>query len=471
LSLFRLPATYADAAAFRDRLEEIDPALGCVDEATGAAGPMGQPLEHRGHNLANRWAIHPMEGWDGHTDGLPSEDTLRRWRNFGKSGAALIWGGEAFAVCPEGRANPNQLHRGSSDDVATGLRRLFEELRAGQAEAGLAHKQSLVGLQLTHSGRWSQPTPDGPAPLVLRRHPALDKRVGITDDTALLSDADLEALPAMYAECALMAQDAGFDFVDVKCCHGYLLHECLAARNRPGPYGGSFENRTRLFTDIVAAVRASCPGMEIGVRVSITDQIPGAEPADEEDSDEDGFGIASMDEPFAFLSLLQDMDIRLVNLTIGSPYYCPAVQRPAAFAPSDGTPPTSDPLLEVARHLRLMRQCKAAFENLVLVGTGYSYLQEHLARVAEYEVGAGHVDFVGLGRLVLAYPEYPIDHLAGRTPERKRICRTFSDCTTGPRNGMQSGCYPLDPVYNARAEARVIQAMRPTSNRKKGKPS
>jgi 2,4-dienoyl-CoA reductase-like NADH-dependent reductase (Old Yellow Enzyme family) len=481
MTSFRLPATYPTVDAFRARLQEIDPALNCADPRgdPGVGNPMAQAFEFEGRYLHNRWAVHPMEGWDATEDGQPTADTLRRWFHFGLSGAALVWGGEAFAVCPEGRANPNQLHLGSHPDPVAGLKSLVAELRRGQCLAdpgqrglssqpgdlgnalpdGLAKEQTLIGLQLTHSGRWARPTAGGPAPRTMFRHPFLDQRAGIDSDCALLTDSELENIPAQYANAASCAAEAGFDFVDIKCCHGYLLHESLAAVTRPGPYGGSFENRTRLFREIVQAVRSRVPDLHIGVRLSVSDELAGgfgADPADPLKVD--------LEEPFKFLHLLQEMGIRLVNQTLGSPYYCPHVQRPAAFAPSDGIPPTADPLESVAKHLQIARRCKAAFPDLIFVGTGYTYLQEFVAAVAEYEVGANHVDFVGLGRMMLSYPQLPADQLAGRPFARKKFCRTFSDCTTGPRNGMRSGCYPLDPEYRARPEAKIVRGLRPKAN-------
>ena len=86
------------------------------------------------------------------------------------------------------------------------------------------------------------------------------------------------------------------------------------------------------------------------------------------------------------------------------------------------------------------------------MSSGYSYLQEFLPHVAQACVREGWFDAVGLGRMVLSYPELPADVLAGRPLARKQICRTFSDCTTAPRNGLVSGCYPLDPFYRERPE-------------------
>ena len=444
MNSFAFPATFSDASQFLVRLKEIHPKFGCVTKLQGFNGPMAQNFPWKERMLANRWAIHPMEGWDGTADGLPTEDTLRRWTNFGRSGAALIWGGEAFAVIPEGRANPHQLHQGSHAEVLQGLQGLMAALRAGQKEAGLPPEQSYVGLQLTHSGRWARPRATQLSPRTMMRHDFLDDKVGIQDDSALLTDAELAALPQTYADAACLAEQAGFDFVDIKCCHGYLLHESLAAYNRPGPYGGSFENRTRLFCEIVHAVRQACPALDLGVRLSATDTLDG------------GFAEAS-----EFLSLLESLEISWVNLTQGSPYYCPYLQRPAAFPPSDGEPPKEDPLHAVWHHLQVTRALKQEHPTLIIVGTGYTYLQDYLSHVAEYEVGQSFVDFVGLGRMVLSYPEMPQDHLAGRPFQRKKICRTFSDCTTAPHNGMRSGCYPLDPGYRSREEAKKVRELRP----------
>ncbi|HBF22507.1 MAG TPA: NADH:flavin oxidoreductase [Planctomycetes bacterium] len=477
---FRLPASFADAVDFDARLKDIDPALGCDADLLDKTGPMGQSIQIGNKTLRNRFAIHPMEGWDGTHEGLPSEATLRRWRRFGLSGASLIWGGEAFAVVPEGRANPNQLHQGSSASAGDGLKGLLKELCIGREEAGVEQQDFFAGLQLTHSGRWSSPTKAGASPRIAYRHPTLDERAGVQSDEAILTDEEIAALPGKYAAAALLAAEAGFGFVDVKCCHGYLLHEFLSARSRPGPWGGDFEGRTRLFREIVAAVREAAPAIEIGVRLSVTDLFPfssGEEGRGEPDGLEKNlpyeaaFGLnpdnplqPDFAEPFRFISLLEKMGISLINLTVGSPYYCPHAQRPAAFPPSDGYQPPVDPLESVAAHLLAARACKEEFPHMIFVGSGYSYLQDWLPHVAQNEIREGHVDFVGLGRMVLSYPELPTDILAGRPLRKKQVCRTFSDCTTGPRNGMPSGCYPLDPHYRGLPEAKRIRALRPRKN-------
>jgi 2,4-dienoyl-CoA reductase-like NADH-dependent reductase (Old Yellow Enzyme family) len=446
----------------------VDPVL------EGADGPLGRPVEVHGRRIGNRFAIHPMEGWDGTPEGLPSELTLRRWRRFGESGAKLIWGGEAFAVRADGRANPNQLFLNDGADVESGLRELLAEIRRGHAAAGLDGDDLLIGLQLTHSGRYARPDADGPRPLIVQHHPVLDRRLGLRDDHPLLTDDELEAIGDRYVLAAAAAQRAGFDFVDVKCCHGYLMHELLGARTRPGRFGGPFEHRTALLRRIVDGIRSACPGLIVAVRLSVTDAPPfaaadgvGAPEPGPEGPYRWGFGVDAddpirpdLDEPRRLLELLHDLGVRLLNVTLGSPYYCPHLQRPAAYPPSDGYRPPEDPLRGVALHLGMTAACKLAQPEMVVVGTGYSYLQEHLPHVAQAEVRAGRVDLVGLGRMALSYPGLPRDVLAGRPLRRNLICRTFSDCTTAPRNGLVSGCYPLDPHYKTMPQAVELRAIK-----------
>jgi 2,4-dienoyl-CoA reductase-like NADH-dependent reductase (Old Yellow Enzyme family) len=466
-------------AAFRQRLLELG--LDCDGDISDDSGPLGQPISHLGRTIGNRWAAHPMEGWDGTLSGQPTDLTLRRWRNFGRSGAKLIWGGEAFAVTPDGRANPNQLCLNPS--ARAGLAALLAEIRSGHKQVGLSTDDLYCGLQLTHSGRWARPA-GTPAPRIPQHNPLLDRRSGVDANTPLLTDIELDDIAAAFVRAALLAQEVGFDFVDVKCCHGYLLHELLAARHRPGPHGGSFDNRTALFRKIVAGIRSAAIDLDIGVRLSLYDALPhAADDKDKANGTEQGTGVAQfasehlpyehgfginplfpaepdLEEPFLFLELLRSLDIRLVNLTLGSPYYCPHLQRPASWPPSDGYLPPEDPLASVAAHIQATRAAKRAFPDLLLVGTGYTYLQEYLPQVAQHEVRAGQVDFVGLGRMLLSYPELPLDTLAGRPLQAKRLCRTFSDCTSGPRSGKVSGCYPLDPHYRSMPAAKPLRTAR-----------
>jgi NADPH2 dehydrogenase len=465
-----------DVEKFRNCLQELHISIPCDTKLlSGDTSPLGQPLQRGGVSVGNRFAIQPMEGWDGTTDGRPTELTFRRWRRFGASGAKLIWGGEAVAVCHEGRANPNQLAIGSH--AIADLSRLREALikeheRLVGSVAGL-----VIGLQLTHSGRYSRPNShDRPEPRILYHHPILDKRLGITDDYPLLADREIRQIVEDFHRAALVALQAGFDFVDIKHCHGYLGHEFLSAHTRAGDYGGGFENRTRFLRGVVEGIRDVAPGLAIGVRLSAFDTVPFRpdpklsfpgkpspgvpEPFAKLLPYRWGFGVnkenpiePDLAEPVQFLSLLSELDINLVNLSAGSPYYNPHLQRPALFPPSDGYLPPEEPLLSVAQQMQVTRTLKQQFPNMIVVGSAYTYLQDFLPHVAQGAVREGWVDCVGLGRMVLAYPELPLDVIGGREMQRKRVCRTFSDCTTAPRAGLPSGCYPLDEHYRQSEEA------------------
>ena len=472
---------FKDAAAFTTRLRELGLNLPCDDRVLSAAdgSPLAEPIDIENFGrVGNRWCVHPMEGWDGTTDGQPSEHTLRRWRNFGLSGCKLIWGGEAFAVQADGRANPNQIGviDGDFSRAERGLRPLLDAVTSAHRESFGATDDFLVGLQLTHSGRFCRPYDKKKLePRIAYHHPLLDKKFNIApdDDSVVISDDYIKRLIDNYIAAAKLAQKIGFRFVDVKQCHGYLGHEFLSARTRPGPYGGPFENRTRFAREIIRGIQAECPGLIIGVRLSAFDQPsfhpdptrggngklgPGI-PDDVSSATAGGaylygFGCAEsnplemdLKEPIRWINELAAMGTKMLNASCGSPYYNPHIQRPAIFPPSDGYQPPEDPLVGVARQVDAVRQLKAACPNSLFVGTGYTYLQEYLPHVAQAVVRENWTDFVGLGRLVLSYWDLPADLLAGRGLRAKKICRTFSDCTTAPRNGMISGCYPLDPHY------------------------
>ena len=477
-------SAFKQAADFRSHLEALGASFACEDAILSAPeSPLARPCRIGTRAVGNRFAIQPMEGWDGTEDGMPTDTVRRRWRNFGRSGAKLIWGGEAFAVCPEGRANPHQLM--ARGETAAGMSELFRIVVDAHEERYGTSADLVVGLQLTHSGRFCRPfRKDRMEPAILYHHPILDGKFGVAADYPPVTDDYLERLIELYIEGAHLAAEAGFHFVDVKHCHGYLGHELLGAHTRPGKFGGSFENRTRFCREIIAGIRSRAPGLEIGVRLSAFDFVPFCPDPEHSAGSRPGPGIP---EPFAeclpyrygfgldqhnpvaidltetrrFIRMLADLEVVLLNLSCGSPYYNPHIQRPALFPPSDGYLPPEDPLVGVARQLNMVAQLKASCPDSIFVGSGYTYLQEYLPHVAQALVRAGDVDFVGLGRMVLSYPELPHDVLYGSGElARKRVCRTFSDCTTAPRNGMVSGCFPLDPFYKESADAERLKAIK-----------
>ena len=475
---FRKVPGYATPAALADHVAKLAPELSLPvtsqpsqeAEALAKAWSFNDASVGR-MTVGNRFTILPMEGWDGAVDGAPTERVCRRWLRFAESGAKLLWF-EATAVSHEGRANGRQLVLNSATvDAIAELRR--EAISHHQAKFG--SEESLVtGLQLTHSGRWCRP--DGqPEPRIVYRHPWLDKRAGIDDENAaaaLLSNSDIERLSEDFITAAVLVRDAGFDFVDLKHCHGYFAHELLSAYQRPGLYGGALANRVRFLEQVVAGVRERCPELAIAVRLSAYDLPPfraneeGIGELESYDTYPYAFGTKdngiTLDWPEieAFVSHLEKLGIGLACVTAGSPYYTPHIQRPAFYPPSDGYQPPEDPLLGVARLLDVTRRVKQRFPRMGVVGTGFTYLQQHLPAIAAGCVGQGWMDSAGLGRISLSYPQLPDDVLHGRKLARKQICRTFSDCTTGPRNGLVSGCYPLDDYYRRSEGYERLQAIK-----------
>jgi 2,4-dienoyl-CoA reductase-like NADH-dependent reductase (Old Yellow Enzyme family) len=473
-------ATLRTVAQFREHVAALGVRLEADDEVvSGPDSPLAQPLRFKDRTIGNRWCTQPMEGWDGTTTGGVTAPMIRRWHRFGESGAKLIWGGEAMAVRPDGRANPNQLIL--RPENVDGIRLLRETLVEAHREKFGRTDDLLIGFQLTHSGRFCRPNEKTRfEPRVAFRHPLLDARFRVTSDDQVWTDDELSELVKDYVRAARLAADCGADFVDVKHCHGYLLHEFLGARTRPGKYGGSFENRTRMLREIVEGMRAANVPVEIGVRLSAFDWVPFRPDPARGRPGKLGPGIPEdfsqclpyqyafgcnpdnpveydLSETFRLVDLLGEMDVKLLNLSAGSPYYNPHIQRPAAFPPSDGYQPPEDPLVGVARQVEVARQIKAqAPQDMVVVGSGYSYLQEYLPHVAQRSVGAGYVDSVGLGRMLLAYPTVLADAVARGQIVKKQVCRTFSDCTTAPRNQMASGCYPLDEYYKGSPEAKKL---------------
>lgn len=413
----------------------------------------------------NAFCVQPMEGCDGTLEGAPDELVYRRYQRFGSGGAKLIWG-EAAAVVEEGRANPRQLV--VNEYTAPGLEKMLHLCRQAHREAFGKDDDLIVGLQLTHSGRYSHRRPliavHDP---ILDPRTILDKAAGTTVDPSypLLSDDYLARLVEHYVRAAKIAFRVGYQFVDVKQCHRYLLGELLAARTRPGPYGGTLENRTRLARDIIAALRAEVPGLMVATRINLHDGIPYrknpdtgvGEPCPHALPLTCAWGVnpenhLEMDlaEPIAWIGEMTRLGVALVNVSMGSPYATPHVTRPFEYPPPDGYETPEHPLIGVARHFTAAAEIQRSVPGVPVVGSGYSYLQEFVPHAGAANVQAGKVTFVGVGRATLAQPDFVKQLQDHGKLDRKRICRTFSYCTALMRSKhnelgqFATGCPPFD---------------------------
>jgi len=387
--------------------------------------------------IANRLVVQPMEGCDGTADGAPTELTVRRYRRFAAGGAGMIWV-EATAVVAEGRANPRQLwlHEGTVDAFADMLR----QAKAAASRAG--GSEPVFVLQLTHSGRYSRPV--GPAkPIIAHHSPILDPTHDLPGDYPLISDERLDALQDDFARAAALAAQAGFDAVDIKSCHRYLLSELLASFTRENSrYGGPFENRTRMLRETAAKVRGAVGDrIEITTRLNVHDAIEypygwGMSPDDPK--------AADLSEPVRLVGELARDGFGVVNVTIGNPYFNPHVNRPADWPIADWPGPPEHPLDGVARIVHAAREIQQAAPDITVVGSGLTWLRHYMPQFAAAFVSRGWMGMVGLGRGALAYPDFARDILDRGEMDRHKVCVVCSSCTQIMRDGGRGGCVVRD---------------------------
>jgi 2,4-dienoyl-CoA reductase-like NADH-dependent reductase (Old Yellow Enzyme family) len=426
----------ASHALFADRrgLENEVAALGLDIRFEGDIQASLTPLAIADRTVGNRFAIHPMEGCDGTLDGKPDELTFRRWQRFGAGGSKLLWG-EAVAIDRDARANTRQLL--IADETVSSLEQLIALARKEHGPAS----DFLVGIQLTHSGRWSYPTPT-----VMFHDPAL------RNNGRIITDDELDRLQDRYIDASRRVRDIGADFVDIKQCHRYLLSEMLAAKTRPGKYGGSIENRTRFVRELLGRLASEVPGLIRASRMNFYDGVPFAKnPATGIGEPVPGAteNYLDADEAVEALRIFRDAGLQLVNVTAGCPYYNPHVGRPADKEPPDGYGAPENQLVGVARHFTLAAAARRACPDIPVVGTGYSYLRQYAVEAGEANLRADRVSIVGLGRGAIAYPDFAHDvHM-----DKRKVCITVSYCTTlmrakGNELGQYAaGCAPRDPVY------------------------
>lgn len=446
-----------------------------VDDVVAAdtdLSPLFEPVVIGGRKVGNRLAIHPMEGCDGGLGGKPGELTWRRWIRFGAGGCKLIWG-EAVAILEEGRANPRQLwlHDGTADEMA----RLVEATRKAHREVwgSNACDDLLIGCQLTHSGRYSYRRP-----LIVQRDPALDAatlvpgpdggKIPMPADYPVLSDDDLKRIEDQYLVAAKLAMKCGFDFLDLKQCHRYLCSELLASHTRPGPYGGSLENRTRLQRNIFGRIKSELgKNTMLATRINMFDAVPYMKGSDNIGkprpyttpykwswgTNENNPLEPDLREPRQYIGMMKDLGVALVNLSMGNPYSNPHFGRPNEKPPLDAYENPEHPLIGVARHFRLAAELQRAYPDLPMVGTGYSWLQHHFITCAAANVRRKMIAIAGVGRGAFAYPDFVKDIKEKGHINDKQACIAVSSCTALMRakgnelGQFPSGCVPKDKFY------------------------
>ncbi len=394
---------------------------------------LSTPCRTAGHTLPNRIVYQPMEGCDGTGEGTPGELTVRRYCRFAHGGPGLIWF-EATAILPQARANPRQMMLTEKNRDA--YKRLLSEMREiSVRENGYA---PLVICQLTHSGRYSKPN-GYPEPLVAQHRPLFEGDRPLSEDR-ILTDDDLAALPERYAHAARLAAEVGFDGVDIKACHGYLLSELLGAYGRSGPFGGeAYENRTRLLLSAVEAVRAAAPdSLLLASRFNAYDGFPYPHGF----AASDRAGVPDLTEPERLAGDLVTRGVRILDVTMGNPYQNHEVNRPTAFA--DAVPPYESILRMRAGAIAVANAARAVAADALTVSSGSTFLGVTAPHVAAADIDAGAYELVGFGRQSFADPDSAQEILRNGCADPRRLCLTCGKCTALMRAGKTPGCVIYD---------------------------
>ncbi|HUT31766.1 MAG TPA: hypothetical protein VMX13_18400 [Sedimentisphaerales bacterium] len=437
-------------------LEQLAAELDVTVEATEDVSILAEPVRVGDLVVPNSLAIHPMEAADGDSHGRPGELTFRRYERFAAGGAGLIWA-EAIAVVPEGRANPRQLWLNHNSREAFAA--LIRQTRKTARESELRHRPIVVA-QLTHSGRYSKP--EGVRrPVVAQRDPYRDAltlqskpdaaaKSRFPEDLPVVTDEYLDELVGAYVEAARIAFEAGFDAVDIKSCHGYLIGELLVSRQRRGKYGGPFENRTRFLLEVIDRIHAELgQDKQVVTRLGAYDAVPypfgwGV--------DENDYTRCDLTEPKRLITLLAERGVRLINISIADPHYNPHYGRPFIKPVIGAYKSPEHPLVGVARLINLAGEIQRQFGDIEVVGTGYSWLRTLMPNVAAASKANGSASIIGVGRMAFAYPDFAKDIILKGRLDGRKVCIACSKCSQIMIDGGMIGCVVRDrdiygPIY------------------------
>ena len=415
---------------------QLNVSIGAVEDVSILA----EPVQAGGLLVPNSLAVHPMEAADGDRQGRPGKLTFRRYERFAAGGAGLLWA-EAIAVVPEGRANPRQLwlNENSKESFAA----LIKRMKQSAESSPLAHRPVIVA-QLTHSGRYSKPVS-----MPAARCSLLDSQIA-NRKSQIVTDEYLDELSDAYVKAAKMAFEVGFDAVDIKSCHGYLISELLACYSRGGKYGGSFENRTRFLLEVIDKIHKKLgEDRPVVTRLGLYDAVPYPF----------GWGVDRQDytkpdltEPRKLIALLAEHGVKMINVTVANPHHNPHYGRPFNEPIIDGYASPEHPLVGVSRLIGLAGEIQKEFPDVAVVGTGYSWLRTLFPSVAAASKANGLATIIGAGRLAFAYPDFAKDIIRKGRLDRRKVCIACSKCTQIMVDGGMIGCVVHDneiygPIY------------------------
>lgn len=392
------------------------------------------PLKVGNVTFHNRMGIAPMEGADSLEVGSPSDYTIRRYVNEAIGGSALIWF-EAISIVPEGRSSKTQLLL--TEENVESYKRMNEKIKeAGRKANGF---EPYLIMQANHSGRYSNPD-NRPAPMIAYRHPQLEQ-YRAADDSCIVTDDYLKSLEESFGKAALLAKKAGFDAVDIKSCHGYLLAELLSAYDRPGQYGGNYENRTRLLKNGIKAAKVwEDENFQVTCRLGIYDgyEYPW------------GFGVSEgsglkpdLKEPIRLVKeLYGNCGIQMMNLTMGNPYATTHVTRPFDMGKYE---PEEHPFTGIGRMIAGIGEVKKAVPEMVIFGSAPTYLRQFADLYTAGAVEEGFCDGMLFGRMAFADPDYANEIIKNGRIDPKRVCMTCGKCGDLIRAHKPTGCVIRDP--------------------------
>jgi len=410
---------YKTAEELAGKAKELGYDLPYTEDLT----PLFMPLRFGNVTIQNRLTVQPMEGFDSEDDGSPSPLTERRYMRYAAGGSGVIWF-EAISVSREGRSNPHQLF--ITENNLSKFASLTGKIRETAQKRGY---DPLLVMQLTHSGRYSKPF-GKPAPLVAVMNPVLD-RGGIY----IVTDDDLKKIQEQFITAAKLAYRAGVGAIDLKACHGYLMVDLLSARGRKNSiYGGEEPGtRVRFLLETVGRIKTEIPGMIVTMRLSIWDGYQG------------GFGVGENNsedhtEPVMLIEELVKRDVRLINVTMGSPYFNPHITRPYDTPVPGAAVPEEHPLKGVMRMIDGTSFVQKRFPEVNFIGSAYSYLRQYAPNTGAEVIKSGRTSLIGFGRNSFAYPDMPEDLLRTGKADPRKVCITCSGCTRLMRNLRHTGC-------------------------------
>lgn len=383
--------------------------------------------------IPNKLAVHPMEGADSNNDGSPSALTKRRYRRFARGGSGLIWL-EAIAVDKGGRANNNQLFLNNKN--LNSFRKLIKMIHLEANHSNKSNFNPYLVAQLTHSGRFGEKNN------IIFRDEYLDIPAKVNNNYHVMTDRELDKLKDKYIKAAQMAAAVGFDAVDIKSCHRYLLSELLAGHRRKGKYGGSYVNRTRFLREVIKEINNKID-IDLAVRLNIYDAIPYP----------NGWatnykGKEKLEETKKLLNDLDELGVKIINVTASTPYLKPHVNRP--YDKGAYNPPENQ-LDGVARLLKLSKFTQDNFSGIV-IGTGFSWLRHFSPYIAAGMVEKNWITMAGFGRQAFAYPDFANDIIEKGELIKSKVCITCSKCAELKAAKEKAGCVIRDqeiylPIY------------------------